>query len=302
MRKKGNLLFKCVSCALAAATVLLVSSCSTGKSGTASSASSSKTSSKTSSVSGRTAAQAIDSVGAASWKGKLKYIAHRGWDCEAPENTLPAYELAGKNGFWGGETDIQVTSDGQWVVMHDDTVDRMTNGKGSISTMMFADLRKLVIDAGSNVVNYPGLQVPTFEEYLTTCKKAGIVPVTEIKTGNYTKKNYAALFEIIRKHDMEDKMVIISFDFEALTAVRKLSPNMPLGVLGDMNDTDIAIAKHYGAAFVDSDYTKVTKEQIDKCHAEGVPAAVWTIKDAAAAKTMIDYGVDAITGENIKPS
>ena len=297
MSGNRKVLVNCVACVLATASLMFASSCSVAAKG--GSGSGTAASSKTG---GRTASQAVDSVGAASWKGKVKYIAHRGWDCEAPENTLPAYDLAGKLGFWGGETDIQVTSDGTWVVMHDETVDRMTNGKGSIAAISFADIRKLVIDAGANVSNYPGLQVPTFEEYLATCKKAGIVPVTEIKTATYVKKNYTELLEIIRKYGMENKMVIISFDYDALKNVHKLSPNMVLGILGDMTDTNIAIAKKYGAAFVDSDYTKVTKKQIDNCHAAGVPAAVWTIKDAAAAKTMIDYGADAITCENIKPN
>ena len=77
------------------------------------------------------------------------FVAHRGYSNYAPENSLPAFELAGKIGFWGIETDICETSDGQFVCMHDDTLDRTTNGSGAISDYTLDDLSQFQIDYGN---------------------------------------------------------------------------------------------------------------------------------------------------------
>ena len=79
-----------------------------------------------------------------------KVIAHRGYSSEAPENTLPAYELAAQSGAWGIEADIHRTADGAFVCMHDPTVDRMTDGTGVIAEMTLDEIQMLTIDSGSN--------------------------------------------------------------------------------------------------------------------------------------------------------
>ena len=78
-----------------------------------------------------------------------RFVAHRGYSNYAPENSIPAFELAGKIGFWGIETDICETSDGQFVCMHDDTLDRTTNGSGAISDYTLDDLSQFQIDYGN---------------------------------------------------------------------------------------------------------------------------------------------------------
>ena len=93
-----------------------------------------------------------------------KVIAHRGYSSEAPENTLPAYELAAQSGAWGIEADIHRTADGAFVCMHDPTVDRMTDGTGVIAEMTLDEIQMLTIDSGSNSWAYPYARVPTMEE------------------------------------------------------------------------------------------------------------------------------------------
>ena len=87
-------------------------------------------------------------------------IAHRGYSAIAPENTLPAFKLAGENGFWGAECDTSPTADGVWIVMHDDTVDRTTNGEGPVNRFTFDEIRALTIDGGHNPEKYPEANVP----------------------------------------------------------------------------------------------------------------------------------------------
>ncbi len=114
-------------------------------------------------------------------KHVIKYIGHRGVGGLAPENTLPAFKLAGKLGFWGAECDVRTTLDGNWMILHDDTVDRMTNGTGQIKNLTLEKLQSLNIDSGINVAQYKDLKVPKLEDYLLTCKKWELMPVIEMK-------------------------------------------------------------------------------------------------------------------------
>ena len=81
----------------------------------------------------------------------VRMTAHRGYSAMAPENTLPAFRLAGEYGFWGAECDTSPTADGVWIIMHDDTVDRMTDGEGKVKDLTYDEIRALTIDDGSNV-------------------------------------------------------------------------------------------------------------------------------------------------------
>ena len=112
-----------------------------------------------------------------SFPNKVKLIAHRGLSSLAPENTLPAYVLAGKYGYFGAECDIHESSDGEFVLMHDDTINRMTNGKGKVKDYTKDELKKFEITGN----NYPYLRIPKLSEYLQVCKNEGVVPVIEIK-------------------------------------------------------------------------------------------------------------------------
>jgi len=86
---------------------------------------------------------------------------------------LPAFELAGKLGFWGAECDVRTTSDGNWMILHDDTVNRMTNGNGKISSLSFAKVQALNINSGKNIASFKGVKIPKLNDYLLTCKKWG---------------------------------------------------------------------------------------------------------------------------------
>ena len=83
--------------------------------------------------------------------GAVRMIAHQGYSAVAPGNTLPAYEAAGKSDFWGAECDIQRTKDGVWILMHNDTVDAMTDGTGEISELTYAEIMEFNVDSGNNI-------------------------------------------------------------------------------------------------------------------------------------------------------
>ena len=138
----------------------------------------------------------------------------------APENSLPAFRLAGELGYWGAECDVSVTKDGFLVLMHDSTVNRTTNGRGLVNSFTLEEIRKLKIDVGANVRYYTDLQVPTLEEFLQICKEYGMTPVIELKI-LLEDANYDTLISLLRQTGMEDEALVISFDYVKLQKLRE---------------------------------------------------------------------------------
>lgn len=233
------------------------------------------------------------------WDEGLNWIAHRGSNADFPENSLQAFRACTRH--WGIETDIQVTSDGQWVVMHDATVDRTTNGTGAVASMTLAQFRALRIDTGSHLSACSDADriPPTLDEYLLICKQTNKVPVIEIKSYAYTEKHYDLLQETLNRFGYDEtNCVIISFDYEVLGKLRLIYPNMELHYLVDAIGVDTltkaialgvpaAISCNYGnASFNDSN--------IKLIHAAGLKASAWTVPDSDFSR-MIALGVDYIT-------
>ena len=136
----------------------------------------------------------------------LLVIAHRGASSYAPENTFAAYDLALQMGVFHIELDVEFTSDGHIVVIHDDTIDRTTNGSGLVTSYTLAELQEL--DAGSWFgAQFGGEQIRTFDEILARYK--GRLHIhTEIKGRSPSLSQKTA--DVVRKHGMEEDVTITS--------------------------------------------------------------------------------------------
>mgnify|MGYP003293956690 CR=1 FL=1 len=139
-------------------------------------------------------------------------VAHRGYSFEAPENTLPAFILAKKKGFNIAETDVAFTADGVAVLLHDATVDRTSDGTGNINSLTFEQVRAM--DFGSwKSVDYIGTQIPTFEEFISLCKKISLHPYIEIKdSATYTEAQIQSLVDTVRNYGLADKVTWVSYN------------------------------------------------------------------------------------------
>ena len=144
--------------------------------------------------------------------------AHRGEHAHHPENSLPAIQGAIDAGVDYVEIDVRTTSDGQLVLMHDPTVNRMTDGKGKVKDMTLAEIKKL--DLGARFPGqFPGLRVPTFDEVLEFCKgKIGIY----VDTKDATPQDLIAAIE---RHDMGNHVMFWSEHTDFLKQVHDLRPN-----------------------------------------------------------------------------
>ena len=228
-----------------------------------------------------------------------KTIAHRGLYSSVPENTIASFEQACLNGFWGIETDIYNTSDGELVCIHDKTVDRTTDGTGTVNDMTFKEIQACTIDTGNGISDYPGLKIPKFEDYIAICKQYGAIPVIEIKgIKNNDIKYYKKMLSIIREYGMEDNCMCIG-SLECMTIVRSLTRRIHVQVIvyqGDDPTDDlllqIAALENSGADFHN---THISSNMIKKCHELGLLVNCWTINDSYIIENFRSLGVDFIT-------
>lgn len=163
----------------------------------------------------------------------IRAINHRGYNSVAPENTLPAFKLSREMGFEYVEADVSWTSDRVPVLLHDETVDRTSDGTGTLSEMTFEAIRAL--DFGSwKSTAYTGTKIPTFTEFIRACRAYGLRPYIEIK-GRYnpTQDEITALVDVVIKHGMRSNCTWISYSADCLQLVQAADPSARLGLIAD---------------------------------------------------------------------
>ncbi len=239
-------------------------------------------------------------------------IAHQGGDGVWPGDTVFAYENAVKIGADVLEMDAHITKDGQIVLMHDEQVDRTTDGTGLIEDLTLEQLKQL--DAAYQWSNddgktFPyrgqGIQVPTLEELLQ--KFPQMRYVIEIKlTQNPIDK---PLCDLIRKRDMQDKVVIASFHDEAMQNFRRTCPEVATSASRGEVTTFVILGKVFLSGLILPEYQSIqppydpaesknipimTKRFIREAHAKNIAVEPWTVDDPTLMKQYIEWGVDGI--------
>ncbi|MEJ7837622.1 MAG: glycerophosphodiester phosphodiesterase family protein [Thermomicrobiales bacterium] len=211
----------------------------------------------------------------------MAIYAHRGASIEFPENTLAAFQRAVDLGTAGVELDVHLSRDGVPVVIHDESVDRTTNGSGKIADLTLAEIQ--VLDAGR------GEKVPTLAEVFDIV--AGKLKVDiEVKAAPAAA---AVLLEVARYPTLD--WLISSFYWDALRYVREQSATAELWVLWpSATDEAIAVGREIGATVLNLEYSTVTEEQVKRVAADGLRIGVWTVNDLTEAKWLRDIGVVAI--------
>lgn len=224
-----------------------------------------------------------------------KIIAHRGYSAQAPENTLAAFELAAQNGTWGIETDICLTSDGQYVCMHDGALDRMTNSAGSIGNLSFEQVKAATIDAGAQVENYPNQKVPTLKEFLDLCKSYGINAVLDLKFNDPSKLE--GLVQTVRDCGMEQASIILSGP-DMLRRIRELSDKVQVQYLvGEATKEHIDQMVSIPRSGIDA--SSISPELIQYAKEQGLTVNVWTYNTAEDKAKWEDLDVDYLTTDNV---
>ncbi len=231
----------------------------------------------------------------------VKSVNHRGYSTEAPENTLAAYRLSKKKGFRCVECDISFTSDGYAVLLHDNTVDRTSNGTGNIAEMTLEEVKAL--DFGSwKSEKYAGEQIPRFEEFIALCKRLDLHPYIELKTG--TEAQIKALVGVVNRHGMKGKVTWISFVSTFLSWIKAVDPKARLGFIvssvtaSTINTVTKSLQSGQNEVFIDCAYGEATAEAVQLCSDADIPLEVWTVNSESEILALYAY-VSGVTSDNL---
>jgi glycerophosphoryl diester phosphodiesterase len=232
----------------------------------------------------------------------LQIIAHRGFAHLAPENTMTAFTLAVNAGAYGLECDVQISSDGVPVLIHDLTVDRTTNGTGNVKDMTLEQLQSL--DAGSKAFGeiFSSARIPTFEEFLRFSRSRAKVIYPEIKNVRNVD-DIKTIVDLIIDHEMVYKTVISSFTLEHLYEVRKYSSDLNFGYLADVNisETEYDILEEDGNCTLLINYTNVINDPgiVKECNNRNIDIVVWTPNNKNSISQLLDLGVYKIMSDRM---
>ncbi len=222
-------------------------------------------------------------------------IAHRGDPAAAPENTLPAFDAALRNGAQVLELDVQLTSDGHAVLFHDDVLDRTTDGSGPIANRTLAELQAL--DAGSWYGSgWAGTRIPTFTEFLPLLQSSNARALIELK-GIWTPTGLRPVIAAIYRAGVQDRVVLASFETPTLLDVWREAPSLPRAVIvRRLPDDPVAFAAAHGASTVVTSLRsfQVEPEAAERLRSAGLTIIVYTLNRADLWQEAVDLGVDGV--------
>lgn len=226
----------------------------------------------------------------------VKGVAHRGLSTEAPENTLPAYMAAKKKGFMYVECDVSYTKDNVGVLLHDNTIDRTSNGSGNASDYTLDELK--AFDFGSWFgPQFKGVSIPTFREFIDMCRRIGLHPYIELKAGS--QDQICGLYNIVREYGMQDKVTWISFTHWYLRWILECDPTARVGyvcnnVTSDIIATALDMTNGENEVFIDTG--SATESEVKLCVDAGLSLEFWTLNDASAILALHPY-VSGVTSD-----
>jgi glycerophosphoryl diester phosphodiesterase len=231
-----------------------------------------------------------------------KWIAHRGAGKLAPENTLAAFQLGAQHGYRMFECDAKLSSDGVVFLLHDEHLERTTNGTGVAGSHEWSHLSQL--DAGSwHSIAYAGEPLPTLESLARFCLSHGYFLNIEIKP---TLGTEAMTGEIVAKEALRlwqgesIPPLLTSFKTEALVAAKQTAPLLPRGLLLDsLWDGWLEAALELECVAIVCNYKLWNEELVETVHAQKIRCLSYTVNDQDIADSLIALGTDGIITDSV---
>lgn len=231
-----------------------------------------------------------------------RVCAHRGGGTLAPENTLAAMRTGAHYGHTMVEFDARLSADDIVFLLHDDTVDRTSNGHGAAARLRYDEMA--VLDAGSwRDARFAGERMPTLEQVAACCREAGLAANVEIKpcprrdedTGHLVAQEAARLWA-----GAVPQPLLSSFSFEALAAARDAAPELPRGLLfehvpGDWREQTADL----GCVSLHASHRHLDEALVSSIKAAGLHLLVYTVNDLERARLLVRWGVDTICTDRI---
>lgn len=246
---------------------------------------------------------------------KVLYIGHRGSRVNGGvENTKEAFLGGVKAGAAGLECDVRITKDGEFIIFHDSTLERLTTEDVTehlydVNQSTFDQIKDVKLTQTYRDTTHHG-NVCLFREYLQICKDNNMIPVIELKwtngiycdnndLNNFNYSNIDKVIAMIKEYDLFEKCYVITFMRGCLEYLRAKYPTLKMQVLCQSQITFIQDWCEENHFDVDVDYHYLTKELVDDYHKRGLKVNIWTLNDESLLDTYLDMGVDMITSDFI---
>jgi len=238
----------------------------------------------------------------------LEVHAHRGGAGLAPENTLAAFRKAIELGVDVLEMDMHVTRDGEIVILHDDTLERTTDGRGLVQDLTLAELKRL--DAGSRFgPQYKGEPIPTLREVIALVQASGKDRIRlNIETKFHKgREGQPADFEerviqILRDTGFLDRVIVQSFHHPSVAKIKALDPRVKTAVLvgGQQGPRDpVDLVRQAKADYYSPNFRQVAADTVAPLHKAGIPIVPWTVNEETEMRRLLDVGVGTLPGDGI---
>ena len=227
---------------------------------------------------------------------KPRMIAHRGLSGIELENTCSAFVAAGNRSYFGIETDVHVTADGQYIIIHDDSTKRVGLDDLTVENSTYETLRSLRLCDKDGKRGRKDLVLPSLSEYIQICKKYEKISVLELKN-HMQPKDIDGIIAVIQAEGWLEHTIFISFDLPNMIYVREKLPDQKAQYLieGNPDWQTVLDALNRYSLDLDIHYKLLTPERINDIHKAGKEVNVWTVNQLEDAKRLSDWGVDYIT-------
>ena len=224
-----------------------------------------------------------------------KIFAHRVASAYAPENTLPAFELAERQGADGIELDVQLTKDGEVAVIHDEKIDRTGTGEGFVRDFTLAELKSLSFH--NQMEEYRGVKIPTLREVLELVKPGNMAVNIELKTGIFWYPGIEEkTMEIVRQVGMKERVIYSSFNHCSIQKVRSLDAQAETAYL--FSDVILDVENYAAATGIDGLHPAVyhlyMSDFLERYQKSGLKVRVWTVNKEEDMKKIMEAGLEAV--------
>lgn len=223
-----------------------------------------------------------------------KIFAHRGYSGKYPENTMIAFKKALECGVDGIELDVQLTKNGEVVIIHDETIDRTTTGKGFVVDYTYEELEKF--DASFKFKDLGFNKIPTLREYFQLVKDYDIVTNVELKTGiNEYLGIEEKVWELIKEYNLEEKVIISSFNHFSVMRMKKIAPQLKYGFLSEDWIIDAGKYTHsHGVQCYHPRFNNLVPDVIKELKKYNLEINTWTVNLEEDMKYLYSNNIDVI--------
>ena len=224
-------------------------------------------------------------------------IGHQGTSTMCPGNTAIAYDIANRLGVDAFETDIQMTSDGDFVCMHDFTLQSYCDLQGYASDYTIDTLRNTPITYGAYVDKWPTQTFLSLSDFIAICKRYAKIAVIELKAQEVTESIIQTAINKIKEYGYYDNTILIGS--ASVEVVRQIDAHIPYMLVTGSNDLElIDILAEYNCG-IDLNYVSYTNEVYEYCKSHNVPLGLWTYNDVGSVAFEDTYKCDFVTTDNV---